>query len=153
MVKARFSSLDVRAMVNSVRPSVVGLKLMNVYDINSRVYILKFQRSGFKCFLLVESGVRFHLTEYQRDKSSVPSNFTMKLRKHIRTRRLQSIEQLGADRCVMLTFGWGENTFHLILELFVSGNLILTDHEHKILALLRTHQTHQEKWPCGRSTE
>lgn len=132
-------------MVNSVRPSVVGLKLMNVYDINSRVYILKFQRSGFKCFLLVESGVRFHLTEYQRDKSSVPSNFTMKLRKHIRTRRLQSIEQLGADRCVMLTFGWGENTFHLILELFVSGNLILTDHEHKILALLRTHQTHQEK--------
>lgn len=140
MVKSKFSSLDVRAMVNSVRPSVVGCKLVNIYDINSRVYMLKLQRSGFRCFLLLESGVRFHLTEYTRDKSLIPSNYTMKLRKHIRTRRLTSIEQMGADRRVDLTFGYGEHAFHLILELFVSGNLILTDHEYTILALLRTHQ-------------
>lgn len=145
MVKTRFSSLDVRAMVNSVRPAVVGCKLTNIYDINSKVYLLKLNRTGYRCFLLLESGVRFHLTNYERDKSSVPSNFTMKLRKHIRTRRLTAIEQLGCDRCIDLTFGRGENAFHLILELYVSGNVLLTDHDYRIVALLRQHTDQQTK--------
>jgi len=130
-------------MVNSVRPSVVGCKLTNIYDINSRIYILKLARTGFKCFLLLESGVRFHLTNYERDKSSVPSNFTMKLRKHIRTRRLTAIEQLGCDRVIDITFGRGDNAFHLILELFSGGNVLCTDHEYRIVALLRAHNDQQ----------
>jgi len=69
----------------------------------------------------------------------------MKLRKHIRTKRLTGINQLGADRSVDFTFGYGETAFHLILELYVSGNLLLTDHEYKILALLRTHSDQQSK--------
>lgn len=138
-MKSRFSSLDVRAMVNSMRPEAVGCKLANVYDINSRVYILKLSRTNYKRFLLLESGVRVHLTNYERDKNSLPSNYTMKLRKHIRTKRLTDIQQVGSDRVVDLTFGKGDTAFHLILELYVSGNLILTDHEYKILVLLRTH--------------
>ena len=121
MVKSRFSSLDVRAMaprfdfvsdlirceVNSVRPSVVGCKVSNIYDINSKVYLLKLQRKGFRCLLLLESGVRFHLTEYQREKSNIPSNYTMKLRKHLRNRRVTRVSQLGADRAIDIQFGRG----------------------------------------------
>lgn len=33
-----------------------------------------------------------------RDKSNTPSGFTLKLRKHIRTRRLEDVRQLGYDR-------------------------------------------------------
>jgi hypothetical protein len=33
-----------------------------------------------------------------RDKSTTPSGFTLKLRKHIRTRRLEDVRQLGIDR-------------------------------------------------------
>lgn len=33
-----------------------------------------------------------------RDKSVTPSGFTLKLRKHIRTRRLEDVRQLGIDR-------------------------------------------------------
>lgn len=139
MVKSRFSSLDVRAMVNSIRPEAVGCKLSNVYDINSKVYVLKLARRDYKRFLLLESGVRFHITKYELDKSSIPSNYTMKLRKHIRTRRLTDIQQLGVDRVVDFTFGKGDTAYHLILELFVTGNIILTDHEYKILVLLRAH--------------
>mmetsp|Transcript_25334 Transcript_25334/g.55540 ORF Transcript_25334/g.55540 Transcript_25334/m.55540 type:complete len:1150 (-) Transcript_25334:172-3621(-) len=145
MVKSKFSSLDVRAMVNSVRAEVLGCKLTNVYDINSRVYILKLARTNHKRFLLLESGVRFHLTNYERDKAVMPSNYTMKLRKHIRTKRLTDIRQIGTDRVVDLTFGYGEASFHLILELYVSGNLILTDHEYRIVVLLRAHSDQQSK--------
>lgn len=132
-------------MVNSIRPSAVGCKLANIYDINSKVYLLKLQRKGFRCLLLLESGVRFHLTEYQRDKSSIPSNYTMKLRKHLRNKRLTNVSQLGADRAVDFQFGRGETAFHLILEIYVTGNLILTDSEYQILALLRVHSDQETK--------
>ena len=43
--------------------------------------------------MLIESGVRVHLTTYERDKAQVPSNFTLKLRKHVRTRRIEKVER------------------------------------------------------------
>ena len=58
------------------------------------------------------------LPQYMKDKSDTPSNFTLKLRKHIRTRRLEDVRQLGVDRIVDLTFGSGEATYHIILELY-----------------------------------
>lgn len=53
-----------------------------------------------------------------RDKPSAPSNFTLKLRKHLRTRRLEDVRQLGVDRVVDFTFGAGETAYHLILEMY-----------------------------------
>lgn len=69
----------------------------------------------------------------------------MKLRKHLRNKRLTSISQLGADRAIDIQFGQGETAFHLILEIYVSGNLIMTDHEYQILALLRVHNDQETK--------
>ena len=37
----------------------------------------------------------------------MPSGFAMKLRKHIRARRLEDISQLGVDRVVDFRFGSG----------------------------------------------
>ena len=67
------------------------------------------------------------------------------MRKHLRGRRLASVKQLGFDRVVHFQFGSDfesdesrqEHEFHLYLELFAQGNIILTDWEHRILALLR----------------
>ena len=56
--------------------------------------------------------------QYQKEKSDTPSNFTLKLRKHLRTRRLEDVKQLGVDRIVDFVFGTGEATHHLILELY-----------------------------------
>lgn len=43
--------------------------------------------------------------QWSKDKASMPSNFTLKLRKHLRTRRLEDVRQLGVDRIVDFTFG------------------------------------------------
>ncbi|KAJ3163711.1 hypothetical protein HDU86_000305 [Geranomyces michiganensis] len=136
-MKQRFSALDVSAQVAELRPRLVGLRMQNVYDINNKTYLFKFSRPDFKEMLLVESGIRFHSTEFARDKAHTPSHFCMKIRKHLRTRRLTAVNQLGVDRVVDLRFGEGEAAYHLILEFFASGNIILTDHEYRILALLR----------------
>ena len=38
------------------------------------------------------TSVLFTLGRYERDKAQVPSNFTLKLRKHVRTRRIEKVE-------------------------------------------------------------
>ena len=78
----------------------MGKRLANVYDLSEKSYLFKFSMPGSseKTILLLESGVRFHLTTYTRDLPDMPSPFTMKLRKHLRTKRLEDIRQLGNDR-------------------------------------------------------
>ncbi len=58
-----------------------------------------------------------------KEKADTPSNFTLKLRKHLRTRRLDEVKQLGVDRVVDFSFGTGEACYHLILELYAQVNL------------------------------
>ena len=52
------------------------------------------------------------------EKSDTPSNFALKMRKHLRTRRLDDVRQLGVDRLVDFTFGTGPACHHLLLELY-----------------------------------
>jgi predicted ribosome quality control (RQC) complex YloA/Tae2 family protein len=58
-----------------------------------------------------------------------------RLRKFLRSRRVTSISQIGTDRIIDIAFSDG--LYHLFLEFFAGGNIILTDGEHKILALWR----------------
>ncbi|XP_069493509.1 ribosome quality control complex subunit NEMF isoform X2 [Ambystoma mexicanum] len=67
----------------------------------------------------------------------MPSGFAMKCRKHLKTRRLVSVKQLGVDRIVDFQFGSDEAAYHLIVELYDRGNIVLTDHAYLVLNLLR----------------
>ncbi|GMF19489.1 unnamed protein product [Phytophthora lilii] len=138
-------------MVGSIRANVVNMRVTNIYDVQgqgesgaAKTYILKLHQPPFpKVFLLLESGVRFHTSKYARDAkagSALPSQFTMKLRKHLRGKRLSGLTQLEGDRVVDFTFGQDALQCHLILELYASGNIILTDGDYRILSLLRTHR-------------
>lgn len=188
MVKTRMSVLDLNVQARELKHRLVGGRVVNIYDINTRTYVLKFtvpparNRSkdagqsreddqitqdqdqsslhqmespvsmlskepeteassgdGWqKLLLLIESGARIHVTEFERDHGAVPSGFCLKLRKHIRMHRLEDIQQLGSDRVFMLTFSRGRSTVtHLIIEFYAGGNIILTDHEYTVLSLLR----------------
>jgi len=125
-MKQKFQSLDVTAIAAELRAKLLGLRLQNVYDISSKVFLLKFAKPDVKEILLVESGIRVHLTEFGRDKGGMPGSFCMKLRKHLRTKRLNSLKQLGMDRILDLEFGHGEGTYHLMLEFYASVRLPCT---------------------------
>lgn len=94
--------------------------------------------------LLLESGNRFHTTGFEWPKNMAPSGFTMKLRKHLKNKRLEKFVQLELDRIVDLQFGMGDAAYHIILELYDRGNIILTDHERTILNILRPHVEGEE---------
>ena len=84
---------------------------------------------------MIDSGFRVHLTQFTRETSPTPSAFTQRLRKYLRTRRVTDISQLGVDRILRIQFSDG--LYSLYLEFFAGGNVILTDADGTIVAVLR----------------
>ncbi|XP_059047260.1 ribosome quality control complex subunit NEMF homolog [Achroia grisella] len=156
-MKTRFNTYDIVCMVTELQ-SLIGMRVNQVYDIDNRTYVIRLQRSEEKRVLLLESGNRFHTTHFEWPKNVAPSGFTMKLRKHLKNKRLESFTQLGIDRIVDLQFGSGEAAYHVILELYDRGNIVLTDYEWTILNVLRPHVEGdkirfavKEKYPLDRA--
>ncbi|KAG6441996.1 nuclear export mediator factor NEMF homolog [Manduca sexta] len=156
-MKSRFSTYDIICMVTELQ-SLLGMRVNQVYDINSQSYVIRLQRSEEKKVLLLDSGHRFHTTLFEWPKGMAPSGFTMKLRKHLKNKRLEKLQQIGVDRIVDFQFGSGEMAYHVILELYDRGNIVLTDHEWTILNVLRPHVEGdkvrfavKEKYPLDRA--
>lgn len=156
-MKTRFNTYDIICM-NTELQRLIGMRVNQVYDIDNRTYVIRLQRSEEKSVLLLESGNRFHTTQFEWPKNVAPSGFTMKLRKHLKNKRLEKLSQLGVDRIVDLQFGSGEAAYHVILELYDRGNIILTDSEWIILNVLRPHVEGdkirfavKEKYPLDRA--
>ncbi|KAL6878116.1 hypothetical protein HDV57DRAFT_522228 [Trichoderma longibrachiatum] len=134
-MKQRFSSLDVKVIAHELQASLVTLRLSNVYDLSSKILLLKFAKPDNKQQLLIDNGFRCHLTDFARTTAAAPSAFVARLRKYLKTRRLTSVAQVGTDR--ILEFQFSDGQYRLFLEFFASGNIILTDADLKILAISR----------------
>ena len=100
----------------------------------------------------------YYFQEYEREKFSQPSGFVAKLRKHLRTRRLTSLRQLGSDRVIVLSFVYNadepDKSYHLVFEFFGVGNVILLDGHYKIMAVLKVFKTpgdDQQNYEVGTS--
>lgn len=136
------------------------MRVNQIYDIDNRTYLIRFHRNEEKVVLLMESGLRIHTTNFEWPKNVSPSGFTMKMRKHLKNKRLEKIEQLGIDRIIDLQFGIDEASYHIILELYDRGNIILTDCNYIILNVLRPHVEGEEvrfavreAYPLKRATQ
>ncbi|KAM6969497.1 ribosome quality control complex subunit NEMF [Tautogolabrus adspersus] len=136
-MKTRFGTVDIRAVIAEINANYIGMRVNNVYDIDNKTYLIRLQKPDSKAVLLIESGTRIHSTDFEWPKNMMPSGFAMKCRKHLKSRRLTQVKQLGVDRIVDIQFGSDEAAYHLIIELYDRGNIILADHEYTILNLLR----------------
>ena len=113
------------------RAKVLGAWLANIFDLDDkRTLLLKFTRSGGatesgegeKTTVLLESGARFHTTSYARErKADQPSKFNAKLRMHLRGKRLNGVNQMGADRAVAFTFGAGDVIGREVFRVYVAS--------------------------------
>jgi predicted ribosome quality control (RQC) complex YloA/Tae2 family protein len=101
-----------------------------------RIFLFKLAKPDHRKQLIIDSGFRCHLTEYSRTTATAPSSFVSRLRKYLKTRRITAVNQLGTDRIIDIVFSDG--LFHVFLEFFAGGNIILTDGDYRILALFRT---------------
>ncbi|KAK4199608.1 fibronectin-binding protein A N-terminus-domain-containing protein [Triangularia verruculosa] len=134
-MKQRFSSLDVKVIAHELSEALVTLRLANIYDLNSKILLFKFAKPDNRQQLLIESGFRCHLTDFARSTAPAPSAFVARLRKFLKTRRVTKVSQIGTDR--IIEFQFSDGAYRVYLEFFASGNVILTDADLTIIALLR----------------
>lgn len=136
-MKQRVSSLDLKILISELEKSIKGYRLQNIYNlvVNNRSFLLKFSVPDSKINVVLESGFKLYMTDFQRPTQPEPSNFTTKLRKHLKTKRLTNIKQVGDDRIAVLEFSDG--MYYLAFEFFSAGNIILLDADLKILSLFR----------------
>ena len=135
-MKTRYSGLDLACQIAEMQ-KLVGMRINKIYDIDKKTYLLRMQRTEEKSVVLIESGSRIHETNSVWPKNDAPSGFTMKLRKHLKNKRLEELSQYKSDRIVILKFGMNEVANYLVVELYDRGNILLLDHEFLIIGLLR----------------
>lgn len=102
-IKTRFSSLDIKHIVSSIRPSLENTRLSNIYSVNKKTFLFKFAKATGKFNLLIESGVRLHFAK-QVEKLPSAGNFVVKLKKHLKGKRFAGIEQLASERMIRMDF-------------------------------------------------
>lgn len=124
-----------QVIAHELANALTTLRVSNIYDLSSKIFLLKFAKPENKQQIIIDSGFRCHLTEYSRATAAEPSDFVKRLRKYLKTRRVTSVSQVGTDRIIEFQFSDGQ--YKLFLEFYASGNVILTDKELNILALLR----------------
>lgn len=152
-MKQRFSYLDLRLITNEVENELTNCYLQNIYSLenSSRHFLFKFDagvKESGKRFLIVDPGMRYHLTKYQHQPTNQPSHFVQKLRKTLKNRRATNFWVAPASRLMVITFTDGQ--FYLVFEFFAGGNIILLNADLKVITLFRvvrdvgpSHQNHQ----------
>lgn len=144
-MKQRISSLDLKILVDEMGKTIKGYRLQNLYNLvsNPRSFLFKFSLPDSKVNMVLESGFKMYMTDYQRPTLPEPSGFVQKLRKHLKTRRLTNIKQVADDRVCVMQFSDG--LFYIVLEFFSAGNIILLDENFKNLAIFRAVDPEQNK--------
>jgi len=133
------ANLELRALVAELQP-IVGSRFQKAYQADS-VLRIKLHKPGRGAVdLLIEPGVRLHITKFIEEVSAEPTQFIKSLRKALANAALGAIEQHNFDRIIVFTFA-KEKRFYLIAEMFAKGNLILADQDWTIL-----HPLHSETW-------
>ncbi|MEM2150325.1 MAG: ribosome rescue protein RqcH [Candidatus Bathyarchaeia archaeon] len=136
-MKEQMSSFDIAAIVAELNGIIKGSRITKIYQIDGKILLLNLHSpKGENLQLLIEAGKRIHLTSYDFEKPKKPPNFCMALRKYLENCVIREVTQYDFERIVEVTVGRGDQNYRLIIEMFDNGNIILVNHENKILHAL-----------------
>ncbi|KAI4291601.1 nuclear export mediator factor NEMF, partial [Pancytospora philotis] len=126
-MKARLSSLDVRALANELDVRLGGKYIQNFYATQQRFMFVKFSS---KDILALEPGVCAYLASAHGTEIS---HFCRKLREKCRHARMHRVYQHGFDRILVLDI----LRYRIVVEFFAGGNILILDDKDGIVDLLR----------------
>ena len=130
--KQVMTSFDLAATVQELSGSLLDLRLDNVYQVSPLTLLLTFPQRR----LIIEAGKRCHLTRYDVDKPSTPSQFCSIMRKYLNGGAVQRIQMDDFERIVSIEVASREGIYKLVFEIFGKGNIILVDANNIILQAL-----------------
>lgn len=131
-IKREMSGLEIKVCVDELK-DIEGSWTGKVYQIDD-LFLFKINSpGGGEENLVIEPGVRIHLTSMKYDTPREPPSFAMLLRKHLQNSKLMVVHQPDLERIVEVKFEGKDETRYLIAELFGSGNLVLCNGDREII--------------------
>src|SRR3989344_8815342 len=138
MPKKTIFSLELAAIVNELQMLVKGT-IDQIYHLDPEILFRIHLPGQGKQLLRIVPG-KFCCLTSRKETAPAPSSFSMQLRKYLDHAFIKKIYQQDAERILVLEVEKKEK-YYIIAELFSKGNLVLTDNEHKIIAVLE-----QQSW-------
>lgn len=134
------SGIDVKAMTSELSQKL-PLWIDKVYQFETRTMSIRLNGENKARYqMIIEAGRRAHLVKDLPEPPKNPPQFAMLLRKYLSGGKVLAIRQHGLERILIFDIGKGSHTYHLIIELFDEGNIILTDENYTIIKPLRHHR-------------
>lgn len=139
------SNVDIHRMINELNKELVNTRIDKAYQPATDTIRIKLRKAGEgRKDLVIQAGVRIHLTNYPQPNPTIPPNFPMLLRKHLSGGSITSIKQHNFDRIIEINVQKKEN-YTIIVELFSKGNIILLDKDKNIISPLKHKKWHDRK--------
>ncbi len=135
-------SIMIEKLAFELNNSLQNANIKRIYNISKNEFLVKFQNKQ-NLYISVNNECRVNITTREFIFPKIPLNFTMILRKYLKTYKLINLTNYQNDRILKLTFaGLNElkdyTTLHLYIELFNRySNLILTKEDNTIINALK----------------
>ena len=134
------SGIDVKAVVIELCGKL-PLWVDKIYQFDTRTLGIRLNgEKKAKHLLIIEAGRRAHFVTELPEPPKNPPHFAMLLRKHISGGKVLAIRQHGLERVLIFDIGKHDLTYHLVIELYDEGNVVLTDEQYSIIQPLRHHR-------------
>jgi predicted ribosome quality control (RQC) complex YloA/Tae2 family protein len=131
------SAFELGALSGIVQNQLQGWYVNNVYPLTDEGLLIRFHRAemGNKN-LALHPRIALWITSIQQLKEGEINEFCRLARKHLNRLQLDSCYAVRGERIVSLEFSHAGQKLGLFAEFFGAGNIIITDADRKILALL-----------------
>lgn len=135
MSKKNLSALELHYIVKELE-ILKNSRVYKIYQPDKDSLFIQFHVTSIgKKILTINLPTFIYFTD-EKKTSENPLSFCMLLRKYLNNTRLREIKQIGFERILEFLFETKSGKFHLIIELFSKGNIILCDDKYKIIKSL-----------------
>jgi len=139
-------NLTLSYLLEEISPLISNSFINRIQELDKDKFKFKLRTNqGSKNLFLFPLAVFF--SDYKIDARKQTSGFGGFLRKRIEGKKIISVEQHNSDRIIQIEL----QDYYLILELFLNGNIILTDKEFNILSAFKKEESKSRKISKGES--
>ncbi len=130
------SGIELEHITAKLNNNLAGYYVNNVYLINPNAALIRLHHSEKPdAQLILSTSKGIWLTRYDLPRTS--GGIASKIRKEIPRSKIQKVIQPKGERIAIVEFKEEPNTRNVILEFFGGGNIIVTDENQVIQAVLR----------------
>ncbi len=133
-------NLTLSYLLQEIQPLINGSFVNKIQELSSDKFRFKLHTSeGTKNLFLFPNAI--FLSDYKIEAKKQTSGFGAFLRKRLQGKKILSVKQQEKDRILLFEF----HDYFLILELYASGNIILTEKNLEIISAMKKEESKNRK--------